>query len=195
MRSSGSRKTGEILSFSFAKFWHIVSKTKKERRKNNDKKLIVETWDDVKRLARMLCIQLQILICDLRLFQLKEQRFFLNRKIDVAYAKLTGNAAEVFRLQLFRLMMALFKAANFVFVAIWVSLFLCRITRYNIYPMHGELLECTYKTFVFLVLSIPAILTTPECKSLVKKNGLWLTSAVYIFAYTAELFLILAFLM
>ena len=62
------------------------------------KKLIVETWDDVKRLARMLCIQLQILICDLRLFQLKEQRFFLNRKIDVAYAKLTGNAAEVFRL-------------------------------------------------------------------------------------------------
>lgn len=59
------------------------------------KKLIVETWDDVKRLARMLCIQLQILICDLRLFQLKEQRFFLNRKIDVAYAKLTGNAAEV----------------------------------------------------------------------------------------------------
>lgn len=35
------------------------------------KKLIVETWDDVKRLARMLCIQLQILICDLRLFQLK----------------------------------------------------------------------------------------------------------------------------
>lgn len=159
------------------------------------KKLIVETWDDVKRLARMLCIQLQILICDLRLFQLKEQRFFLNRKIDVAYAKLTGDTAEVFRLQLFRLMMVLFKAANFVFVAIWVSLFLCRITGYDVYSMHGELLECTYKTFVFLVLSIPAILTTPECKSLVKKNGLWLTSAVYIFAYTAELFLILAFLM
>ena len=159
------------------------------------KKLIVETWDDVKRLARMLCIQLQILICDLRLFQLKEQRFFLNRKIDVAYAKLTGDTAEIFRLQLFRLMMALFKAANFVFVAIWVSLFLCRITGYDVYSMHGELLECTYKTFVILVLSIPAILTTPECKSLVKKNGLWLTSAVYIFAYTAELFLILAFLM
>lgn len=159
------------------------------------KKLIVETWDDVKRLARMLCIQLQILICDLRLFQLKEQRFFLNRKVDVAYAKLTGDTAEIFRLQLFRLMMALFKAANFVFVAIWVSLFLCRITGYDVYSMHGELLECTYKTFVFLVLSIPAILTTPECKSLVKKNGLWLTSAVYIFAYTAELFLILAFLM
>lgn len=159
------------------------------------KKLIVETWDDVKRLARMLCIQLQILICDLRLFQLKEQRFFLNRKIDVAYAKLTGDTAEIFRLQLFRLMMVLFKTANFVFVAIWVSLFLCRITGYNIYPMHGELLECTYKTFVFLVLSVPSILTTSECKSLIKKNGLWLTSAVYIFAYTSGLFLILAFLM
>ena len=115
--------------------------------------------------------------------------------IDVEYAKFAGNTAEVFRLQLFRLMMMLFKVANFVFVAIWVSLFLCRITGYDIYPMHGELLECTYKTFVFLVLSIPAILTTPECKSLVKKNGLWLTSAVYIFAYTAWLFLILAFLM
>lgn len=159
------------------------------------KKLIVETWDDAKRLARMLCIQLQILICDLRLFQLKEQRFFLNRKIDVAYAKLAGDTAEVFRLQLFRLMMVLFKTANFVFVTIWVSLFLCRLTGYDVYPMHGKLLECTYKTFVFLVLSIPAILTTPECKSLVKKNGLWLTSAVYIFAYTAGLFLILAFLM
>ena len=159
------------------------------------KKLILETLDDVKWLARMLWIQLQMLACDLRLFQLKEQEFFLNRKIDVAYAKLTGDTAEVFRLQLFRLMMVLFKAANFVFVAIWASLFLCWITEYNIYPMHGELLECTYKTFVFLVLSIPAILTTPECKSLVKKNGLWLTSAVYIFAYTAGLFLILAFLM
>ena len=88
------------------------------------KKLIVETWDDVKRLTRMLCIQLQILICDLRLFQLKEQRFFLNRKIDVAYAKLTGDTAEVFRLQLFRLMMVLFKAANFVFLAIFYLLFL-----------------------------------------------------------------------
>lgn len=159
------------------------------------KKLILETLDDVKWLARVLCIQLQMLICDLRLFQLKEQRFFLNRKIDVEYAKFAGNTAEVFRLQLFRLMMMLFKVANFVFVAIWASLFLCRLTGYDVYPMHGELLECTYKTFVFLVLSIPAILTTPECKSLVKKNGLWLTSAVYIFAYTAGLFLILAFLM
>ena len=149
------------------------------------KKLILETLDDVKCLACALCIQLQILVCDLRLLQLKSQRFFLNRKIDVV----------VFRLQLFRLMMMLFKVANFVFVAIWVSLFLCRITGYDIYPMHGELLECTYKTFVVLVLSIPAILTTPECKSLVKKNGLWLTSAVYIFAYTAGLLLILAFLM
>ena len=148
------------------------------------KKLILETLDDVKWLARMLWIQLQMLACDLRLFQLKEQEFFLNRKIDVAYAKLSGDTAEVFRLQLFRLMMVLFKAAN-----------LCRLTGYDVYPMHGELLECTYKTFVFLVLSIPAILTTPECKSLVKKNGLWLTSAVYIFAYTAGLFLILAFLM
>lgn len=159
------------------------------------KKLILETLDDVKCLVRALCIQLQILMCDLRLLQLKSQRFFLNRKIDVAYAKLTGNTAEVFRLQLFRLMMVLFKAENFVFVAIWASLFLCRITGYDIYPMHGELLECTYKTFVFLVLSIPAILTTSECESLIKKNGLWLTSAVYIFAYTAGLFLILAFLM
>lgn len=159
------------------------------------KKLILETLDDVKWLARMLWIQLQMLACDLRLFQLKEQEFFLNRKIDVAYAKLSGDTAEVFRLQLFRLMMVLFKAANFIFVAIWVSLFLCRITGYNIYPMNGELLECTYKTFVFLVLSIPAILTTSECEPLIKKNGLWLTSAVYIFAYTAGLFLILAFLM
>ena len=159
------------------------------------KKLILETLDDVKCLVRALCIQLQILMCDLRLLQLKSQRFFLNRKIDVAYAKLTGNTAEVFRLQLFRLMMVLFKAENFVFVAIWASLFLCRITGYDIYTMHGELLECTYKTFVFLVLSIPAILTTSECESLIKKNGLWLTSAVYIFAYTAGLFLILAFLM
>ena len=69
------------------------------------KKLILETLDDVKRLARMLWIQLQILACDLRLFQLKEQEFFLNRKIDVAYAKLSGDTAEVFRLQLFRLML------------------------------------------------------------------------------------------
>ena len=45
------------------------------------KKLILETLDDVKWLARVLCIQLQMLICDLRLFQLKEQRFFLNRKM------------------------------------------------------------------------------------------------------------------
>lgn len=73
------------------------------------KKLILETLDDVKWLARMLWIQLQMLACDLRLFQLKEQEFFLNRKIDVAYAKLTGDTAEVFRLQLFRLMMVLFK--------------------------------------------------------------------------------------
>lgn len=92
------------------------------------KKLILDTLDDVKRLARALCIQLQILVCDLRLLQLKSQRFFLNRKIDVAYAKFAGDTAEVFRLQLFRLMMMLFKVANFVFVAIWVSLFLCRIT-------------------------------------------------------------------
>ena len=159
------------------------------------KKLILDTLDDVKRLARALCIQLQILVCDLRLLQLKSQRFFLNRKIDVAYAKFAGDTAEVFRLQLFRLMMMLFKFGNVVLVAMWVSLILCRITGYDIYSMHGELLECTYKTFVFLVLSIPAILTTTECKSLVKKNGLWLTSTVYIFAYTAGLFLILAFLM
>lgn len=57
------------------------------------KKLILETLDDVKWLARVLCIQLQMLICDLRLFQLKEQRFFLNRKIDVEYAKFAGNTA------------------------------------------------------------------------------------------------------
>lgn len=30
VQSSGSRKTGEILSFSFANFWHIVSKTKRK---------------------------------------------------------------------------------------------------------------------------------------------------------------------
>ena len=50
------------------------------------KKLILETLDDVKWLARMLWIQLQMLACDLRLFQLKEQRFFLNRKIDVEFS-------------------------------------------------------------------------------------------------------------
>ena len=131
------------------------------------KKLIVETWDDVKRLARMLCIQLQILICDLRLFQLKEQRFFLNRKIDVAYAKLTGNAAEVFRLQLFRLMMALFKAANFrlrsnlgvvVFGAGLQDIIFIRCTE-NCWNVHTRLL-------CFWVLSIPAILTTPGNASL-----------------------------
>lgn len=46
------------------------------------KKLILDTLDDVKRLARALCIQLQILVCDLRLLQLKSQRFFLNRKVN-----------------------------------------------------------------------------------------------------------------
>ena len=53
------------------------------------KKLILETLDDVKCLARALCIQLQILVCDLRLLQLKSQRFFLNRKIDVEVCKVS----------------------------------------------------------------------------------------------------------